>query len=309
VISWSICSDITLQKLHPYPDSKRLAAGGFIGVEGPAASKLAVLNFDFPASKKEEPVHKAHMSFEPLQPLSTATLLFSNGYLVALSSDGSTLVTHSLTSSAGFEASVADLIKGGAQLLPGVSGNAVALSNPGGVVLLRIDEKDGHPARIANLPSERGLVLSDSLSEQAVVAAIKAPRGGSLSAQVLSTDSGGVVSKAESVKIGADQGGLSRVFLNAYLKKDGAWGYRFLVVGGDDSLALLQQGEVVWAREEALAGVVGVQFVNLPPGEESAVKRVEEGIEEWVKLQLLAAKVRLFSIVKICICEFAPWGG
>jgi hypothetical protein len=235
------------------------------------------------------------MSFEPLQPLSTATLLFSNGYLVALSSDGSTLVTQSLTSSAGFEASVADLIasKGGAQLLLGVSGDAVALSSGRGVVLLRIDGKDGHPARIANLPSERGLVLSDSLSEQAVVAAVKAPSGGSLSAEVLSTDSGVVVSKAESVKVGVDQGGVSRVFLNAYLKKDGAWGYRFLVVGGDDSLALLQQGEVVWAREEALAGVVKVQFVNLPPGEESAVKRVEEGIEEWVKLQLLAAKVRL----------------
>lgn len=295
------CSDIHLQKLHADPATKRLFAAGFLGVEGPAASKLAIFSFNFPSETKEEAVHKAHMEFEPLQPLSTKSLVFANGYVAALSSDGLTLVTHSMERSAGFEASIADLVpfklpRGGrAELLSGVSGNALALSTSVGVVLLKIDEKTGHPSRTAAIPSSQGvLVLSDSLTDPAVVAAITTPPGGGgelLSAQVLSCESGDVVSNSESVQWGGNHEGLSRVFLNPYLKKDGTWGYRFLAVGGDDSLALLQQGEVVWAREEALAGVVGVQFVNLPPDEESAVKRVEEGIEEWVKLQLLAAKV------------------
>lgn len=47
---------------------------------------------------------------------------------------------------------------------------------------------------------------------------------------------------------------IERCFLATFVRKDGATGWRLLAVATDGSAALLQQGEVVWVREEALAG-------------------------------------------------------
>ncbi|CAI5989293.1 unnamed protein product [Closterium sp. NIES-64] len=76
--------------------------------------------------------------------------------------------------------------------------------------------------------------------------------------------------------------------------KTGAFGFRLLVVGEDDSLSLLQQGEVVWEREEALASVVAVAVAELPEEEEElSVAAVEHDIYEWARTHLLRAKVSL----------------
>jgi len=54
----------------------------------------------------------------------------------------------------------------------------------------------------------------------------------------------------------SEHGSPQKVFLSGYVsKQQGSIGFRVLLVGGDSSLSLLQQGEVVWLREEALASI------------------------------------------------------
>lgn len=58
--------------------------------------------------------------------------------------------------------------------------------------------------------------------------------------------------------------GLDACFLATYTSKDGGTGWRMLVAASDAAAALLQQREAVWAREEALAGVVASQALDFP---------------------------------------------
>eukprot|EP00873_Tetraselmis_striata_P009798 jgi/Tetstr1/430062/TSEL_019920.t1 len=58
--------------------------------------------------------------------------------------------------------------------------------------------------------------------------------------------------------------GLDACFLATYTSKDGGTGWRMLVAASDTAAALLQQREAVWAREEALAGVVASQALDFP---------------------------------------------
>ncbi|CAI5464271.1 unnamed protein product, partial [Closterium sp. Yama58-4] len=65
--------------------------------------------------------------------------------------------------------------------------------------------------------------------------------------------------------------------------------------GSGDTLKFhMQQGEVVWEREEALASVVAVTIAELPEEEEElSVAAVEHDIYEWARTHLLRAKVSL----------------
>ncbi|KAK3519101.1 hypothetical protein QTP70_016312 [Hemibagrus guttatus] len=57
----------------------------------------------------------------------------------------------------------------------------------------------------------------------------------------------------------------TRLYVNAFLKKDDSVGYRLMVQTEDLVLTFLQQpGRVVWTREEALADVVTMEMVDLP---------------------------------------------
>ena len=82
----------------------------------------------------------------------------------------------------------------------------------------------------------------------------------------------------------AAQGGAATAFLAAYdSKRDAAVKYRAVAVAADASLTLVQQGEVVWAREEALGHVRIAHFAELPPVK---IKVGEEPPEDvWVRVQ------------------------
>eukprot|EP00850_Spirogloea_muscicola_P006456 SM000030S11465 [mRNA] locus=s30:825005:831618:+ [translate_table: standard] len=98
----------------------------------------------------------------------------------------------------------------------------------------------------------------------------------------------------EVVSLGPERGTVLKVFLNAYLKKGGdAYGFRALVVCQDHSLALLQQGEVVWLREEALAGVVDACMTDLPLEKEGVLSEVEHDLAQWFRGHFLGAKATL----------------
>uniref|UniRef100_H3D366 ER membrane protein complex subunit 1 n=1 Tax=Tetraodon nigroviridis TaxID=99883 RepID=H3D366_TETNG len=56
-----------------------------------------------------------------------------------------------------------------------------------------------------------------------------------------------------------------KLYVQAFLKKDDAVGYRVMVQTEDHTLTFLQQpGRVMWTREEALADVVTMEMVDLP---------------------------------------------
>uniref|UniRef100_A0A671TKE5 ER membrane protein complex subunit 1 n=1 Tax=Sparus aurata TaxID=8175 RepID=A0A671TKE5_SPAAU len=56
-----------------------------------------------------------------------------------------------------------------------------------------------------------------------------------------------------------------KLYVQAFLKKDDAVGYRVMVHSEDHALSFLQQpGRVMWTREEALSDVVTMEMVDLP---------------------------------------------
>merc|ERR1712166_1640096 len=62
----------------------------------------------------------------------------------------------------------------------------------------------------------------------------------------------------------ADNGAVMDTFLSTFTKSNGMVGARVLVVTRDHRLSLVQNGEVVWHREESLAHIEQVEFV-VPP--------------------------------------------
>ncbi|CAD7698977.1 unnamed protein product [Ostreobium quekettii] len=84
-------------------------------------------------------------------------------------------------------------------------------------------------------------------------------------------------------------------FLGRYNRKDGTTGFRALLVGGDDSLSLIQQGQVVWSKDEALGSVQSSLFID-PPNAVPGVANLPKGdLLKKIKAQILSLKVQ-FSL-------------
>ncbi|KAL9226825.1 hypothetical protein vseg_002594 [Gypsophila vaccaria] len=95
----------------------------------------------------------------------------------------------------------------------------------------------------------------------------------------------------ESIQIDLHRGSVQKVFMNYYIRTDRSYGFRALVVMEDHSLLLLQQGNIVWAREDGLASVVDVTTSELPVEKKGvSVAKVEQGLLEWLKGHLLKLK-------------------
>jgi hypothetical protein len=53
----------------------------------------------------------------------------------------------------------------------------------------------------------------------------------------------------------------------------------------DHSLLLLQQGAIVWSREDGLASIIGVTTSELPVEKKGvSVAKVEQNLFEWLKV-------------------------
>lgn len=89
----------------------------------------------------------------------------------------------------------------------------------------------------------------------------------------------------ESIQIDQNRGLVQKVFINNYIRTDKSSGFRALVVMEDHSLLLLQQGDIVWSREDGLASVVDVTTSELPLEKKGvSVAKVEQGLVEWLKV-------------------------
>lgn len=91
----------------------------------------------------------------------------------------------------------------------------------------------------------------------------------------------------ESILIDHHRGRVQKVFMNYYIRTDRSYGFRALVVMEDHSLMLLQQGNIVWTREDGLASIVDVTTSELPVEKKGvSVAKVEQGLLDWLKVFL-----------------------
>ncbi|KAK9273669.1 hypothetical protein L1049_018479 [Liquidambar formosana] len=95
----------------------------------------------------------------------------------------------------------------------------------------------------------------------------------------------------ESIEIDHHRGLVHKVFINNYIRTDRSYGFRALIVMEDHSLMLLQQGAIVWSREDGLASVIDVTTSELPWEKAGvSVAKVEHNLFEWLKGHMLKLK-------------------
>ncbi|KAI9097905.1 hypothetical protein K1719_025676 [Acacia pycnantha] len=95
----------------------------------------------------------------------------------------------------------------------------------------------------------------------------------------------------ESVVIDNQRGHIQKIFINNYVRTDRSQGFRALMVMEDHSLILVQQGAIVWSREDGLAAVVDVTASELPVEKDGvSVAKVEQNLFEWLKGHILKLK-------------------
>lgn len=93
----------------------------------------------------------------------------------------------------------------------------------------------------------------------------------------------------ESINMDGQRGLVQKVFINNYLRTDRSNGFRALIVMEDHSLLLLQQGEIVWSREDGLASIVDMTTSELPVEKKGvSVTKVEQNLFEWLKVCCLS---------------------
>ncbi|XVF89193.1 hypothetical protein PTKIN_Ptkin19aG0110600 [Pterospermum kingtungense] len=95
----------------------------------------------------------------------------------------------------------------------------------------------------------------------------------------------------ESIKMDQQRGLVHKVFINNYIRTDKSHGFRVLIVMEDHSLLLLQQGAIVWSREDGLASIIDVTTSELPVERDGvSVAKVEHSLFEWLKGHMLKLK-------------------
>lgn len=95
----------------------------------------------------------------------------------------------------------------------------------------------------------------------------------------------------DSINMDQDRGVVQKMFINKYIRTDRSYGFRALLVMEDHSLLLVQQGEIVWSREDSLASVIDVATSELPIEKDGvSVAKVEHSLFEWLQGHLLKLK-------------------
>ena len=165
----------------------------------------------------------------------------------------------------------------GASLRVRAAGDGMAsLETASGVALALLSARAGSATPVALAQWKRGAALSasvqsDDASAAGLVAAAVLPGDGEsgLTLQVIEAATGKAVHSERFPELpSAAHGAPTAAFLGVYSRKTGGKGFRVALTSEDDSFALLQQGQVVWTREEALAEVVDT--LALDPTDASA---------------------------------------
>ncbi|CAM6116723.1 unnamed protein product [Calypogeia fissa] len=284
-----------IQEVAFSPDGK-LSAIGFSDTSG-----LVIVDID----PRFGDVHKPKL-VSPKQTCSTSELLVTNGVAVALDSEGSTLVTALILPSSNVEAvetRLGNLVPGfesGAKLLSTKLEGAIAMSLNGIVIVVSVDSSTGAVSLLEEFPDT--VSISDTLDVvdgMHAVSIVEPTESNShvreFSVRVVYSNSWKEDAVNDRVKLAPHRGSIKKVFLNSYVRTDRSYGFRALVVGEDESLSLLQQGEVVWTREDGLASIIDTCISELPLEKDGhSVGEVEHDLLDWLKGHWLKLKATLY---------------
>ncbi|XP_020574945.1 ER membrane protein complex subunit 1 [Phalaenopsis equestris] len=222
-------------------------------------------------------------------------LLVSRDILVALDASRSIVVSIKFSSgSVSFHqtyiSDIAPEFSGIAEIVPTKLAGLFALRTDAGTLLFRVngignlvvENKFSHPTIFSDslsITEEHQVFSVVQHSETKVHIAVKFIND--LMSDVLE----------ESIELDPQKGSVQKIFINNYVKTDRSNGFRVLLVMEDHSLLLVQQGKIVWSREDGLASVVDSTTLELPVEKIGvSVAKVEHSLFEWLKGHMLKLK-------------------
>ncbi|XP_009597396.1 uncharacterized protein LOC107826073 [Nicotiana tabacum] len=217
---------------------------------------------------------------------------------VALDSSGSILVTISFVGGEikFQEVHISDLLQGFsgvAVLLPSKLAGMVAVKINRSLLFVKVKD-EGTLEVVDRVPHVEAVSDSLSFAEGQTAFGLIQQDGGKIRLTVKSSDDWKTHFLKESIEVDQPRGLVHKVFINNYIRTDRTYGFRALIVMEDHSLLLLQQGAVVWYREDGLASIIDVTTSELPVEKAGvSVAKVEHNLFEWLKGHLLKLKATL----------------
>ncbi|XP_010541259.1 PREDICTED: ER membrane protein complex subunit 1 [Tarenaya hassleriana] len=218
----------------------------------------------------------------------------SSDKLAVLDSTRSTLVTISfLDGDISFQQKlISDLVEdsGEVEILPSVLSNMLALKVNKRTILLRVNG-EGKMELADTLSDETAISNSLPVADDQEAFALIQHEGNKIHFEVKLVNDRETVLLSESIQMEQHRGLVHKVFINNYIRTDRTNGFRALIVMEDQSLLLLQQGAIVWSREDGLASIIGVTTSELPVEKDGvSVAEVEHNLFEWLKGHVLKLK-------------------
>ncbi|OMO61903.1 Quinonprotein alcohol dehydrogenase-like-superfamily [Corchorus capsularis] len=221
--------------------------------------------------------------------------LVSSETLVALDSTGSNLITISFhDGKISFQQTpISNLVEesfGPAVLVPSSVAGIFAIKVNAITIFIRVTG-EGKLEVVEKITNETAVSDALSISEGQQAFAFVQHAGSEIHLTVKMAHDWDVNLLKERIRMDQPRGLVSKVFINNYVRTDRSHGFRALIVMEDHSLLLLQQGEIVWSREDGLASIIDVTTAELPVEKDGvSVAKVEHNLFEWLKGHLLKLK-------------------
>lgn len=273
------CS-LEIHQVFQPDDSDIICVVGFLG------SKFVVYDI---SSKSGELLKQSFGSFS--NGFSGESSLISSDVLVALDASRSTIVSIGFKGGAinFHETYISDLVpgfSGKAELLPSKFKGLFALKTDLSIAVVKVNglrelkliDKTDLPASISDAVSLSGQQAFAIVQHVESKIHITIKIDNDLMKEILK----------ETVAVDRQWGHIQKVFVNNYIRTDKSHGFRALFVMEDHSLLLVQQGEIVWRREDGLASIIDSTTSELPVEKDGvSVAKVEHSLFEWLQVLLL----------------------
>lgn len=236
--------------------------------------------------------------------ISTKELVVTKHTVIALDADQGTILTKNIDldeDSTIHATSIQSLVPGGVgkpQLLEKTLDAIFILQFVDRIVLFKFGDSD-HDLKVLETfegPAavSEGLELPNNKGAISVVQHMGSSTDCKLAVHIILNEGETEKISSEFVEMDSQKGVVQQAYLNDYVRHDRSYGFRVLTIAQDDSLSLLQQGEVVWSREDGLASIVEASTAELPLEREGvSVARVEHSLVELFKGHLLKLKATL----------------
>ncbi|XP_023538600.1 ER membrane protein complex subunit 1 isoform X1 [Cucurbita pepo subsp. pepo] len=183
-----------------------------------------------------------------------------------------------------------DVLSGSIEIVPSKLSGLFAVKVDSRLTLVRV-KGEGELEVVDKIHSQATLSEALLVSEGQHAAALVQHEGSHVRLTVKLIDNWSSNFIDENIVIDGHRGTVQKVFLHSYIRTDRSHGFRALLVMEDHSLLLVQQGEVVWSREDGLASIVNVVTSELPVEKKGvSIAKVEHNLIEWLQGHLLKLK-------------------